>query len=320
MSEIIIGIDIGGTTSKIGILNKQGSILSKWEVGTSKANKGESVVNDIWESIKDKLRTEDQHYLLGIGIGAPGFIDGANGLVYEAVNIGWKDTPLAEQFSQLAGVPVFVENDANTAALGENWVGAGNQTNNLIAITLGTGVGGGIIVNGTIVNGVSGTAGELGHITIDPNGYRCNCGRRGCLETICSATGIVRQAMSLAEQKPDSSLAAFVTLAGSITAKDVFTLAKQGDALCQTVVERTGDVLGFAIANVAVVLNPSIVLIGGGVSKAGDQLISVIERAFRQYALPRVSEVCEIKAAQLGNDAGIIGAAYLVVQQMADFK
>lgn len=314
MEKVIIGIDIGGTTSKLGILNRQGTILLKWEIPTSKADKGDILVRDIWQSIQSKLTLEQKNNILGIGVGAPGFIDGTTGLVYEAVNIGWKNFQLAEQFSQLTKLPVFVENDANIAALGENWVGAGNQVENLIAITLGTGVGSGIIAAGTILNGVNGTAGEIGHITIDPNGYPCNCGRRGCLETVCSATGIVRQAMALAEEKPDSNLAKFIGESGALTAKDVFALAKKGDTLCQTVVEHTGDTLGRTIADLAIIINPSIILIGGGVSKAGDQLLSVIKEAFHKYALPRVSNVCEIKLAQLGNDAGIIGAAYLVEQ------
>ncbi|GGB29359.1 ROK family glucokinase [Virgibacillus dakarensis] len=316
MNKIIIGVDIGGTTSKIGLLDQQGIIQDKWEIPTIKANNGESIVTDIWDSITDKLKTVQFKQILGIGIGAPGFIDGATGLVYEAVNIGWKKNfQLAKLFSEITKLPVFVENDANIAVLGENWKGAGNHSENLIAITLGTGVGGGIIANGEILNGVNGTAGEIGHITVDPDGFSCNCGKKGCLETIASATGIVRQAKELAKQAPDSRLASLLQESGSITAKDVFSLAGQGDLLSKTVIERTGDVLGFAIANLATVINPSIILIGGGVSKAGDQLITIIKSAFHKYALPRVSDVCDIKVAQLGNDAGIIGAAYLVLQK-----
>ncbi|WP_188454200.1 ROK family glucokinase [Virgibacillus oceani] len=314
MEDIIVGVDIGGTTSKIGLINKRGAILHKWEVPTPKSENGISIIRDIWNSVQKKLKSLSYNRILGVGAGAPGFIDGSTGLVYEAVNIGWKSFQLKEQFEAIADVPVFVENDANIAALGENWKGAGNQSENLIAITIGTGVGGGIIAKGNILNGVNGTAGELGHITVDPNGYHCNCGKKGCLETIASATGIVRQAMEQIKKDPSSKLAVFSKQNGTLTAKDVFVLADEGDPISQSIIEHTGDVLGFAIANLATVINPSKVLIGGGVSKAGDQLISVIETAFIKYALPRVSEVCELKVAQLGNDAGIIGAAYLVQQ------
>ncbi|WP_106497146.1 ROK family glucokinase [Lentibacillus sp. Marseille-P4043] len=316
MNDLIIGIDIGGTTSKIGLLDLQGAIVCKWEIPTSTANNGDSIVQDIWQSISDTLSTSQIKAVIGIGIGAPGFIDGATGLVYEAVNIGWKDFQLAAYFSSIVNLPVFVENDANIAVLGENWKGAGNQSENLIALTLGTGVGGGIIANGTILNGVNGTAGEIGHITVNPEGYPCNCGKKGCLETIASATGIVRQAMERIKQEPTSHLASFYQQSGVVTAKDIFDLAHNGDPDCKAIVERTGDVLGFAIANLATVINPSTLLIGGGVSKAGDQLLSSINSAFTKYALPRVSEVCKLKIAQLGNDAGIIGAAFLVKEKL----
>lgn len=312
---MIIGVDIGGTSIKIGVLDQHGTIQCKWEIPTSTANNGATIVQDIWGSISHKLESSEMKQIIGIGIGAPGFIDGATGFVYEAVNIGWKNLHLAKQFSEIANLPVFVENDANIAVLGENWKGAGNQSENLIALTLGTGVGGGIIANGTILNGVNGTAGEIGHITVDPDGYPCNCGKNGCLETIASATGIVRQAMERVKANTNSKLATYLQQSGTITSKDVFSLARESDPDCQAILERTGDVLGYAIASLATVINPSAILIGGGVSKAGDQLLSIINTAFHQYALPRVSEVCALKIAQLGNDAGIIGAAYLVKQK-----
>lgn len=178
MSDMIVGVDVGGTTSKIGLLNRQGVILSKWEIPTTKGQNGDALVKDIWQSVQQQLKSYSQHTIRGIGIGAPGFIDGTTGLVYEAVNIGWRNFPLAERFSDLTNLPVFIENDANVAALGENWVGAGNQASNLIAVTIGTGVGGGIIAGGTILDGENGMAGEIGHITGDPDGYPCNCGKR----------------------------------------------------------------------------------------------------------------------------------------------
>src|SRR5690625_4655988 len=316
MTEFILGIDIGGTAIKIGIINIDGSIYSKWDIPTNIENQGESIATDAWSSIVEKLDALhiEKDQLQGIGIGAPGFIDEKTGLVYKAVNIGWENFDLAHQFSELANLPVYVANDANVAALGENWIGAGNQANNLIAVTLGTGVGGGIIANGTMISGENGTAGEIGHITIDPEGYECNCGRRGCLETITSATGMVRQAMAIIEKHPESELTAYYHKHGDITTKDIFDLANQGDELCKQVIHHTADVLGFAISNIAIVVNPSKILIGGGVSQAGEDFIRQIETQFKKYALPRVSDICEFKIAELGNDAGIIGSAYLVNQ------
>lgn len=317
MTKFILGIDIGGTTIKIGIINEDGSIHSKWEIPTNTENQGASIATDAWSSIVEKLDALkiDKTSLQGIGIGAPGFIDDETGLVYKAVNIGWENFDLANQFRALADLPVYVGNDANVAALGENWVGAGNQANNLIAVTLGTGVGGGIIANGEMMSGENGTAGEIGHITIDPEGYDCNCGRKGCLETITSATGMVRQGMTIIEKNPESKLAMHYQKYGELTTKDIFDLANNGDQLSKEIINHTADVLGFAISNIAMVVNPSKILIGGGVSQAGENFIGQIERQFKKYALPRISEICEFKIAELGNDAGMIGAAYLVKEK-----
>ncbi|GAA0417029.1 MAG: ROK family glucokinase [Bacillota bacterium] len=317
MNQIIIGVDVGGTTAKLGFINNQGDILRKWEIPTITENEGIQIVDDIWNSIERQLShdqyTNDQ--VLGIGVGAPGFIEDETGFVYEAVNIGWKNYDLGNQLKQRSNLPVFVENDANIAVLGENWKGAGNQARNLVAITLGTGVGGGIITNGQIVNGEAGIGGEIGHITIDIDGYTCNCGRIGCLETIVSATGIVRQAMEKAENQ-SGLLATYISEHGSITAKDVFQFAAAGDKSAREIVKNTADVLGMAISNIGTIVNPAKVLIGGGVSKAGEAFLYDIRESFDKYALSRVSENCELKLAQLGNDAGIIGAAFLVKQKI----
>jgi len=318
MEKVMIGVDIGGTAVKIGFITESGDIITKWEIPTNTANNGLSIVEDVWTSIEDELGQQNilRENLIGMGVGAPGFIDGESGFVYEAVNIGWKGMPLAERFKKISQLPVFAANDANVAALGENWLGAGQQAKNLLAVTLGTGVGGGVIVGGQIVSGESGTAGEIGHITVDTEGAACNCGRIGCLETITSATGIVRQAMKQIKNHPNSDLAAYYQQAGDITAKDIFERAKLGDALCQQIVEHTADILGFVIANVATVINPSKILIGGGVSKAGADFIEQIDHNFNKYALGRIRSICQVTAAQLGNDAGMIGAAFLVKQHL----
>ncbi|MFC2948174.1 ROK family glucokinase [Virgibacillus sediminis] len=322
MTKQIVGIDIGGTTVKIGLISPDGEILKKWEIPTDTSGGGERIVGDIWQSLRSQLADEqlNQEDILGLGVGAPGFIDGETGFVYEAVNIGWEDFDLAGQLKEESGLPVFVQNDANIAVLGENWKGAGNQAQNVIAITLGTGVGGGIIANGEIVDGENGMAGEIGHYTIDPYGHLCNCGRRGCLETIVSATGMVRQAVEQAGQDPEGKLALLQRENGNLSAKDIADLAAEGDTASIGIIRQNAAILGRVISNLGTVINPSKVLIGGGVSKAGDLLIGEIATAFRRYALKRVSDICEVKQARLGNDAGIIGGAFLVKQKLLNVE
>ncbi|HLQ72432.1 MAG TPA: ROK family glucokinase [Bacillota bacterium] len=318
MSESIIGVDVGGTTIKIGFLSENGDILAKCEIPTNKTNNGSAILTDMWKTISDEMYHLDikKDDIIGIGVGVPGFVNSEKGIVDEAVNIGWKNVKIRDELRSLSDLPVCVANDANTAVLGENWLGAGNQAKNVLAITLGTGVGGGIIVNGELVNGENGTAGEIGHSTVKINGLPCNCGKKGCLETIASATGIVKQAEVAINNNPSSELATYYNEHGDISAKDVFDMAKNGNKLCKEIIHYTMDILGFSLANIATVLNPSKILIGGGVSKAGDILIEGLKDSFQNYALPRTNDVCTIKLAELGNDAGMTGAAFLVKQQI----
>ena len=316
MDKKIIGIDVGGTNIKIGLLNKNGDILYKWNIPTNKETNGVNIVDDIWRSISSKLPALlINNQIMGIGVGAPGFVDKKQGLVYEAVNIGWLNYELSKQLNAYSNLPVFIENDANLAALGENWKGAGNRVDNLIVVTLGTGVGSGIIANGSILNGYKGTAGEIGHITVEPDGSTCNCGRVGCLDTIASGTGIVNQAIEQISKSPTSALGVYFLEKGSLTAEDIFYFANMGDAICENVIKRTADALGYILANTATIINPSKILIGGGVSKAGNQLLNLVKKSFQKFSLPRISENCNVELATLGNDAGILGAAYLVLQQ-----
>lgn len=310
MREKLIGIDIGGTSIKIGFLDINGDIIKKWSIETNKENNGSEILNDIWASIKSTLSTAELNdEVVGIGVGAPGFIDDESGLVYKAVNIGWEDFDLKVKLQEISHLPVFVGNDANMATLGENWRGAGNNSDNLIVVTLGTGVGGGIIVNGEVLNGVNGTAGEIGHISVDPDGLLCNCGKKGCLETIVSGTGIKNKALQVIESNPASDLASFYYSNGEITAKDVFSLAKNGSVLSENIIKEITDILGNTLAIVATVINPSKILIGGGLSKAGKPLLDAVRISFKKYALPRIYDSCSLEMAELGNDAGIIGAA-----------
>lgn len=317
--QFSVGIDIGGTTVKIAFIDIEGVILKKWEIPTRLEKSGAFIPQDIWKSVEQKAEeiNVDLTQLIGIGVGAPGFVETETGYIYEAVNIGWKDYHLGQILTDLSGLPVYVENDANLAALGENWKGSGNRAENLIAITIGTGVGGGIIANGKIINGVNGMGGEIGHITVDPNGILCNCGRKGCLETVASASGIARIAMDYCENHSgeNSLLVKRYEENGKVDAKDVFDLAAENVKEANLIVNHVADVLGLAIANAATITNPSRIVIGGGVSKAGNMLLLPLKKSYANYALPRVNEGSEFVIAELGNDAGVIGGAYMVMKQ-----
>ena len=251
---------------------------------------------------------------MGIGMGTPGSVDIEAGTVIGAYNLNW--TTLQQVKSEIekgTKIKFSIDNDANVAALGERWKGAGNNEQDVVFITLGTGVGGGIVMNGQLLHGIAGCAGEVGHITVDPNGFECTCGKRGCLETIASATGVVRVARKLAEEYAGGSkLKARLDNGEDITSKDVFELAEaEGDDLALMVVDKVTFYLGLACGNLGNTLNPSTIVIGGGVSAAGEFLRSRVENYFKQFTFPQVRESTKIKLAELGNEAGVIGAASL---------
>jgi glucokinase len=315
-----VGVDLGGTTIKMAFITSYGEIVSKWEIPTNTEDGGIHITMDIAKSIDHKLNelNQEKEHLAAIGMGAPGFIEMETGFIYQAVNIGWKDFPLKDRLEVETGLPVTVDNDANIAALGEMWRGAGDGAKNLLCVTLGTGVGGGIIANGQILHGASGMAGEIGHITsVTKGGAPCNCGKTGCLETITSATGIARLATEAVAVSNEPSLLKeqFDTL-GSLTSKDVFEALAKGDHLAEQVLDETASYLGVAIANLSNALNPEKIVIGGGVSKAGDALLEPLRTYFNQYALERVASSAEFKIATLGNDAGVIGGAWLAKQKL----
>lgn len=317
MDKWLIGVDLGGTTTKLAFLTEEGFILKKWEIPTDISNNGERIVPNITQSLHEKLAEMNQtkNNVLGIGIGAPGPIDHENGIVFEAVNLGWKESyALQENLAKAADLPVILDNDANCAALGEMWTGAGKGAKDLICVTLGTGVGGGIITNGQVVHGIKGAGGEIGHMTIDPfEGYQCNCGKKGCLETVASATGIVRIAKDrLSLFTKDSILKTMMINEGGISAKDVFDAAREEDELALEIVNHFAFYLGLAIANLGNVLNPEAIIIGGGVSKAGNTLLNPVKKYFSTFTFSTVRESSHVSIASLGNDAGVVGAAWLV--------
>ncbi|HGK5834353.1 TPA: ROK family glucokinase [Streptococcus agalactiae] len=320
MSKKLLGIDLGGTTIKFGILTLEGEVQEKWAIETNTLENGRHIVSDIVESLKHRLSlyglTKDD--FLGIGMGSSGAVDRTSKTVTGAFNLNWADTQeVGSVIEKEVGIPFFIDNDANVAALGERWVGAGANNPDVVFVTLGTGVGGGVIADGNLIHGVAGAGGEIGHMIVDPeNGFTCTCGNKGCLETVASATGVVRVARQLAEQYEGSSaIKAAIDNGDTVTSKDIFIAAEDGDKFANSVVERVSRYLGLAAANISNILNPDSVVIGGGVSAAGEFLRSRVEKYFVTFAFPQVKKSTKIKIAELGNDAGIIGAASLANQQ-----
>lgn len=317
----LIGVDLGGTTTKLAFISLYGEILHKWEIPTDVSGEGKSITVNIAKAIDVKLEElgHSKSEVVGIGMGAPGPVDLPTGVIFEAVNLGWREPyPLKDLLEVETSLPAVIDNDANCAALGEMWKGAGNGAKDLVCVTLGTGVGGGVIANGDIVHGVSGAAGEIGHITAAAvGGAPCNCGKSGCLETIASATGIVRLAHEELRTAPASGeLAEIYKETGCLTAKNVFDAARKNDENALKVIDTVALYLGIALANIANTLNPEKIVLGGGVSKAGDILLNPVKEQFLKNAFPRVAKSTEISIATLGNDAGVIGAAWLVKNKL----
>ena len=311
MANYVFGVDIGGTTVKLGLFDTQGNVLDKWEIPTRTENGGVNILPDIADSVRDKMRergiaAED---VAGVGVGAPGPVDG-DGIIHKAVNLGWGEMNLKKELGALlGGMRVEGGNDANVAALGEMWKGGGQGYRNLVAVTLGTGVGGGIIIGGKIMTGATGSGGEIGHIHVeDHESEACGCGNYGCLEEYASATGITR----LAKRRLQASDKDSVLRQGEVSAKTVFDAVKAGDALAVEVAEQFGEYLGKGLAVIAGVVNPEIFVIGGGVSRAGEVLFEYIRPAFDRTVFHGCRDT-KFALATLGNDAGIYGAARMVL-------
>lgn len=314
MKPYAFGIDIGGTTVKMGFFNTDGTFVRNWEIPTRKEGNGEMILPDIARAIKKELA--DQNVSMddveGVGVGVPGPVL-PDGTVNGCVNLGWGVVDVAGQLSAMLGdVPVEVGNDANVAALGEQWRGGGKGYDNVVMVTLGTGVGGGIIINGKILPGAHGAAGEIGHMQMRKNETEvCNCGKRGCLEQYASATGVVRLCgRKLAKSEKASSLRNIA----SPTSKDIFDAAKTGDELSLELVDEVGTMLGDALAHITAVVDPDCVVIGGGVSKAGQILLDAVKKHYVPAAF-HASRDTEFKLAVLGNRAGMYGAVRMVINK-----
>jgi glucokinase len=312
MKEYAFGIDIGGTTVKMGLFESKGNLVDKWEIPTRKDNGGSLILSDIAASIKDCLKKEkiSKDDIEGIGIDVPGPVVHET-VVNHCVNLGWGVLDVAKEVTALTGIKnIKVANDANAAALGEMWKGGGKGHKNVVMITLGTGVGAGVILNGKIVPGSFGAAGEVGHMQMKKDEYNvCGCGKKGHLEQYASATGIVRKAQ---EMLVGSDRPSMLRDAQYLSAKTVFDCAKQGDDLSLEIVEFVGQMMGDACAHISTVIDPEIYVIGGGVSKAGSILIDTIQKHFKEVAF-HASENAEFALASLGNDAGMYGSVKQVL-------
>lgn len=314
MKEYAFGIDLGGTTAKVGLFTTTGSLLEKWEVPTDTSNAGEHILANLAAAIQNKMTEKGltANEVEGVGIGVPGPILNASIVPIICANLGgFGNCNIAAALSELlGGLTVKVGNDANVAALGEIWQGIAKGCSSAVMVTLGTGVGGGVIVDGKVIDGAHGAGGEIGHITVNPTETaRCGCGKHGCLEQYSSATGVVRCMKKLLDENPDTPC---VLRGTEFAAKDVFDAARSGDALAAREVDEMTSMLGMALANLAATTDPEMFMIGGGVARAGEVLFDPLVRHYKEFAFKSCRET-PIKAASLGNDAGIYGAVRLIV-------
>ena len=296
------GIDLGGTTVKIAYFDETGEMLQKWEIPTVTTDGGKHILPHIAASIRDFIRAYqiNETMILGMGIGVPGPVS-AKGVVNKCVNLGWGVFNIAEELSALTGFPVKAGNDANVAALGEYWKGGGAGCDNMVFATLGTGVGGGIVIEGKLLHGAHGSGAEIGHMVLNRNETAvCGCGKRGCVEQYCSATGIVR-------------LAALHGMT-DVSCKDIFDAAKAGDKVALEIMDEYYEYLGEFLGSLCSVIDPEIVVLGGGVSKAGEMLLTGVEPYFHKYVFHAASDV-KFALASLGNDAGAYGAFKLALDE-----
>ena len=310
------GVDLGGTTVKIAYFDENGNMLIKWEIPTVTAGGGSAILPDIAASILQftEQKSISPDAIIGVGIGVPGPVSG-KGIVNKCINLGWGVFNIAEELSRLVGYPVKAGNDANVAALGEYWKGGGKGCDNMVFVTLGTGVGGGIVIEGNLLHGAHGSGAEIGHMVINKDETdRCNCGKYGCVEQYCSATGIVRLAKKALEgYEGVTKLRHFDPL----TAKDIFDSGKEGDELALQVLDQFYNYMGEFLANICNVVDPDAVVLGGGVSKAGQMLLDGTRPYFDKYVF-HAARGARFELASLGNDAGAYGAFKLALDAFGD--
>ncbi len=305
------GIDVGGTTVKLAFFNENGELLKAWEIPTVVENGGSRILPDIAESVLQFLQTErlERAQIIGMGICVPGPVD-HQGEVNRCINLNWGVFNIVEKMQALTGLRVVAGNDANVAAMGEYWKGGGAGCSSMVMATLGTGVGGGIVLEGRLLHGAHGSGGEIGHMVMDPSEPEaCGCGKHGCVEQYCSATGLARIAR---KKLAASGAASALRDVASPVSKDVFDAAKAGDALALEILEEYYGYLGQFLGSLCSVLDPQVVVLGGGVSKAGDMLLRGVEPQLQKHVFHAASQV-ELRIATLGNDAGAYGAFKLAL-------
>lgn len=311
MKEYCLGIDIGGTSVKYGLFDRNGTLLEKWSSQTNKEQNGVHIIPEIAFSVNTALQKYGirQEQVAGAGVGVPGQVM-EDGSILLAENIGWKNVPLTEKLKELTGLKIYTENDANLAALGEIWCGSARNFHSMVFITLGTGIGCGIVIDDKIISGANGAAGEIGHMHVEDHMTRqCNCGKYGCLEQLASATGLRYLGNDMLEKSAEPS----VLRQTEVSARTIFEAVKTGDALAIQIAEKFGEYMGKALANCTCILNPEVIVIGGGVSRAGTVVLNYIEKYYQKYAYISCADT-EFRLAELGNDAGIYGGAKLVMK------
>jgi len=313
----IIGVDVGGTDVKVSLNDLKGNFIAKTSLPTYVPKGEEVVLHQIISAIEEviKLGEVTKGEIIGIGVGAPGPLNTKEGIIYHAPNLNWRNLPLKKIIEEGTGIRTWLDNDANLAALGEKVFGVGKDSQNMILLTLGTGIGGGIIIDGKLYRGSDDGAGEVGHMTIEPNGYRCNCGNRGCMEALASAPNMVRRTKEALSAGEESIIPELVGGdLDKIDTKVLATAARKGDKLAEKIWKKTGEYLGIGIGNLINVLSPDMIVLGGGVSHAGDLLLEPIRETLKERAMQ--ANPAMIVLAELGNDAGVLGAVALVIQNL----
>lgn len=318
MADYFLGVDLGGTKILTALADEEGTVLARKKMPTE-ANKGlEHVLENIHTSIKKVLdesgvKVKD---IVSMGVGSPGPLDVDKGIIYLAPNLGWENVPITSLLEEKTGIKVILENDANAAALGEKWFGAGQDVDNLIYVTVSTGIGGGIIINKEIYRGANAGAGEVGHMVIDPDGPLCGCGNRGCFETLASGTALVRKGRKAVEKGKDTILKKLSggdinTIDGALIAK----AARMKDSVALKIWDEIGEYLGIGLANLLNIFNPEMIILGGGVMKAGDLIMEPMLKSLKARAFKEAFQSVEIKKAELGDDTGVIGAITVAMRE-----
>lgn len=318
MGDYIIGVDLGGTSAKLAIATPSGELKYKWNITTDNQEGGKYIVPSIIQSLQRSLDEHDlsEQDILGIGMGSPGAVNVDQQTVVGAYNLNWTHhQAVGRQFKEaFPNTPFFIDNDANVAALGEQWLGAGNGADHVVTLTIGTGIGGGIVIDGQLYRGSQGMAGEVGHITVDPDSpLDCTCGKPGCFEALASAKGVVNLAKLMASDFEEATpFHRYLESTMNVTSFDLFEAAKKEDAFALKVVNQVCKYIGLGVSHIANTLNPSVIVLGGGMSLAGEFMLERVRQYYQSFTFKEIKDSTHLVLAELGNDAGVIGAINLV--------